>query len=200
MFHRAGVDIVFTPPVEEVYPPSESTRVDPGEIGTILEGKFRPGHFVGVATVVTKLFALIRPDVAVFGEKDAQQVRVIRCITRDLMLGVEIVAGPTVREPDGLAMSSRNVFLKGHDRAAAAVLYRALTAAQALWDRGERRGNALRRAAQDVLAEVPSAQVEYVSVAEPDTLAELDVAVGPALVSMAVRVGGVRLIDNITLW
>ena len=199
MFRDGGVDTVFAPPTEEMYPPGESARVDPGPIGAVLEGKHRPGHFTGVSTVVAKLFNIVRPDVAFFGEKDAQQVRVIRQINRDLMFGIEIVAVPTVREQDGLAMSSRNVHLQGPDRAAAAVLYRALTAVRALSERGERRGEALRRAALDVLAEVPRARVQYVSVADPETLAELPEVKGPALVSMAVYVGGTRLIDNITL-
>ena len=199
LFREAGVEIVFAPAVEEVYPPGESTRVDPGAIGRVLEGAHRPGHFTGVSTVVAKLFAIVRPDVAVFGEKDAQQVRVIRQITRDLLLGVEIAVAPTVREPDGLAMSSRNAFLKPSERAVAPVVHLALGAARAAWDRGERRGDALRQAALTVLAEVPAATVQYVSVADPDTLAELDDVKGAALVSMAVQLGTTRLIDNITL-
>jgi pantoate--beta-alanine ligase len=198
-FREAGVEIVFAPAIAEVYPPGESARVDPGAIGRVLEGAHRAGHFTGVATVVTKLFAIVRPDVAVFGEKDAQQVRVIRQVTRDLMLGTEIAVAPTVREPDGLAMSSRNVFLKPGERAVAPVLYLALGAVRAAWGRGERRGEALRQAALSVLAEVPAVAVEYVSVADPDTLAELDDVKGAALVSMAVRLGGTRLIDNVTL-
>ena len=190
---------MFAPSTAEVYPPGESTRVDPGPIGTVLEGAHRPGHFLGVATVVTKLFALVRPDVAVFGEKDAQQVRVVRRIARDLMTGVEIAVAPTVREGDGLALSSRNVFLKPEDRAAAPALYQALTAARGAWQRGERRGARLKDAARAVLAEVSQAEVEYVSAADPETLAEVDVAHGPVLVSMAVRFGKVRLIDNVTL-
>ena len=199
MFRDAGVNVVFAPSTAEVYPPGESARVDPGAIGTVLEGAHRPGHFTGVATVVTKLFALVRPDVAVFGEKDAQQVRVVRGITRDLMLGVEIVAAPTVREPDGLALSSRNVLLKPEDRAVAPVLFQALSAAKDAWQRGERRGVSLKDAARAVFADVGQAEVEYVSAADPETLSEVDVARGPVLVSLAVRFGNVRLIDNVTL-
>ncbi len=199
MFRAAGVGTVFTPTVEEVYPQGESTRVDPGPIATVLEGAHRPGHFTGVATVVTKLFTLIRPDVAVFGQKDAQQVRVIRQITRDLMLGVEVVAAPTVREPDGLAMSSRNVYLIGEQRVAATVLRRALLATEAKWRGGERRGAELKKVALDLLAAEPLARTEYVSVADTETLIELDVVSVIALVSLAVRIGGTRLIDNITL-
>ncbi len=196
---KAGVAIAFTPTTEEMYPHGESMRVDPGDIGRVLEGKSRPGHFLGVSTVVTKLFGIVRPDVAYFGEKDAQQVRVIRRINQDLALGVKVVAVPTVREPDGLALSSRNVYLRTQDRVVAPVLFRSLQAARGAWQRGERRGSALRQVALAVLAEVPDARVDYVSVADPETLAEIDIAKGPALVSMAVRIGRVRLIDNTTL-
>jgi pantoate--beta-alanine ligase len=199
VFRDAGVDVVFAPAVAEMYPPGDSTRVDPGDIGSVLEGAYRPGHFTGVSTVVTKLFVLVRPHVAVFGAKDAQQVLVIRRVNSDLLLGVEIAVAPTVREPDGLAMSSRNVYLKGGDRAAAAVLYKALMAVMAAWERGERRAESLRQVAETVLAEVPRARAEYVSVADPETLVELSNVKGAALVSMAVRIGPVRLIDNITL-
>ena len=199
MFRDAGVDVVYAPLASEVYPPGDSTTVDPGEMGTMLEGAHRPGHFAGVATVVTKLFVLIKPDVAVFGEKDAQQVRVIKRLTSDLMLGVEIAVAPTVREEDGLALSSRNVLLKPEDRAAAPAIYQSLRAAMDAWQKGERRGPAICHAVRTVLSGVPQAEVEYVSAADPETLAEVGLTSGPVLVSLAVRFGSVRLIDNVTL-
>jgi pantoate--beta-alanine ligase len=194
-----GADIVFTPSAGEIYPDGESTRVDPGAIGSVLEGKSRPGHFTGVATVVSKLFILTKPDVAYFGEKDAQQVRVVRRIARDLLFDLRIEVVPTVREADGLALSSRNVYLPAAGRKAAPDLHRALQAARAAWLRGERRGESLRAAALAILQETPGAVVDYVSVADPETLAELVTVDGPALVSLAVRIGETRLIDNITL-
>ncbi|MBM3956530.1 MAG: pantoate--beta-alanine ligase [Gemmatimonadetes bacterium] len=199
VFERHRVDAVFAPRVGEMYPEGEATRVDPGPIGRVLEGEHRPGHFLGVATVVAKLFAVILPDVAFFGEKDAQQLRVIRRMARDLLFGVEIVGVPTVREADGLAMSSRNRYLRGADRRAAAVLHRSLREALSLWEAGERDAEALRGRVRDTFAAAPLAELEYVSVADPDTLAELETVDRPALVSLAARVGGTRLIDNILL-
>jgi len=199
VFERHGVDAVFAPSVTEMYPDGEATRVDPGQIAGILEGEHRPGHFLGVATVVAKLFVVIRPDLAFFGEKDAQQLRVVRRMARDLLLGVDVVGVPTVREPDGLALSSRNRYLGGDARRAAAVLYRSLQGARSLWDAGERDAEALRRRVRDAFAAEPLAELEYVSVADPDELGELSTVEGPALVSLAARVGGTRLIDNILL-
>ena len=199
VFERHGVTIVFAPPESEIYPPNASFTVDPGQIGTILEGARRPGHFVGVATVVTKLFAIIRPDFATFGEKDAQQLRIIQKLNRDLRFGIEIVPIPTVRETDGLAMSSRNGYLVGADRAAAAALYRALTAAEREWKAGERSAARLRAAACDVLSAETRVKTDYVSVADPVTLKELESVEDSALVSLAARVGPARLIDNILL-
>ena len=194
-----GVDLVFAPAVEEVYPPGFDTSVSVGAVARPLEGAARPGHFDGVATVVATLFGLVGADRAYFGQKDAQQVMVIRRMAEDLAIGTAVVACPTVREPDGLARSSRNVHLDPTERAAAPVLYAALRAAYAAWSAGERSGDALRATMRAVLAREPLADVEYVSVADGSTLAELDQVDGPALASLAVRFGTTRLIDNVCL-
>ena len=193
-----GVDIVFAPGVEEVYPPGFDTVVSVGEVARPLEGAARPGHFDGVATVVAILFDLIGAEHAYFGQKDAQQVMVIRQMARDLAIPTEVIACPTVREPDGLALSSRNVHLSPAERAAAPVLRRALLAARRAWEAGERSGDALRDAMWEVLTAEPLATPAYVSVADGRTLRELDrIADGePALLSLAVRFGATRLIDN----
>ena len=193
-----GVDIVFAPGVEEVYPPGFDTVVSVGEVARPLEGAARPGHFDGVATVVAILFDLIGAEHAYFGQKDAQQVMVIRQMARDLAIPTEVIACPTVREPDGLALSSRNVHLSPAERAAAPVLRRALLAARGGWEAGERSGDALRDAMWEVLTSEPLATPAYVSVADGRTLRELDrIADGePALLSLAVRFGATRLIDN----
>ncbi len=192
----AGADLVFAPSVDEVYPPGFDTVVSVGAIAGPLEGAARPGHFDGVATVVAILFALVGAERAYFGAKDAQQVRVIRRMALDLALPTAVIPCPTVREPDGLAMSSRNARLSPAGRAAAPVVHRALLAARDAWRAGERSADALRATMRTVLASEPSADVEYVSVADDDTLAELDTVDGPALLSTAVRFDGVRLIDN----
>lgn len=191
-----GVDLVWLPPVEEVYPPGFDTTVSVGAVAQPLEGAARPGHFEGVATVVATLFALIGAEHAYFGQKDAQQLMVIRRLTLDLGLPTEVVPCPTVREPDGLALSSRNVRLSPDERAAAPILQRALAAARAAYDDGERDGDVLRGLMEEVLAIEPLAQVEYVSVADALTLAELQRIEGPVLFSLAVVFGTTRLIDN----
>jgi pantoate--beta-alanine ligase len=191
-----GLDLVFAPPVEEVYPAGFDTLVTVGAVSRPLEGAARPGHFDGVATVVAILFNLVGAEHAYFGQKDAQQVMVIRQMARDLAIPTEVIACPTVREPDGLALSSRNVHLSPAERAAAPVLRRALLAGRELWAGGERSGDALRMAMADVLAGEPLADPEYVSVADGLTLAELEVVERPALLSLAVRFGATRLIDN----
>lgn len=191
-----GVDIVFAPPIEEVYPPGFDTTVSVGAIARPLEGAARPGHFDGVATVVAILFALVGAERAYFGQKDAQQLQVIRRMAADLALPIDVIACPTVREPDGLAISSRNVHLSPAERTAAAVVHRALDAARARWAAGERSADALRATMTEVLATEPLARPEYVSVADAATLGELDRVDGPALLSMAVRFGNTRLIDN----
>ncbi len=161
-----------------------------------LEGKARPGHFDGVATVVSILFGVVGAEHAYFGQKDAQQVMVIRRMALDLAIPTEVIACPTVREPDGLALSSRNVHLDPAQRTAAAVLHRALRRARDAWGAGERSGEVLRAAMRSELADEPLADVDYVSVADAATLAELDLVRGPALASLAVRFGSTRLIDN----
>jgi pantoate--beta-alanine ligase len=193
-----GIDLVFAPGVEEVYPRGFDTVVSVGAVARPLEGAARPGHFEGVATVVAILFDLIGAEHAYFGQKDAQQVMVIRQMARDLAIPTEVIACPTVREPDGLALSSRNVHLSAPERAAAPVLRRALLAARDEWVAGERSGDALRAAMRAVLAAEPLATPAYVSVADGRTLAELDRVVDgePALLSLAVRFGSTRLIDN----
>jgi pantoate--beta-alanine ligase len=198
MLQDAGVDWVFTPAAEEIYPPGYLTYVDVRGVTEPLEGAARPGHFVGVATVVAKLFNLVQPHRAYFGQKDAQQVAVIRQMVRDLNFPLDIVVGETLREPDGLAMSSRNVYLNPQERQAATVLYRALSAAKALWAAGERKGGPLREAMSRTLASEPLARPDYVSVADSTTLQELDDTgnATEALASLAVRIGNTRLIDN----
>ncbi len=191
-----GVDLIWAPSVEDVYPPGFDTTVSVGRIAVPLEGAARPGHFDGVVTVVAILFALVGAERAYFGQKDAQQVMVIDRMARDLALPTEVVPCPTVREVDGLALSSRNVHLTPAERAAASVIHRALLAACEVWDRGERSGVRLRETVLTVLAGEPLADVEYVSCADAATLEELDHVDGPALLSLAVRLGATRLIDN----
>jgi pantoate--beta-alanine ligase len=193
-----AIDLVFVPPVEEIYPPGFDTTVAVGAVARPLEGAARPGHFEGVATVVAILFNLIDAERAYFGQKDAQQVMVIRQMARDLAIRTEVIACPTVREPDGLALSSRNVHLAADERAAAPILRRALLAARERWEAGERSAEVLRRTMAEQLATEPLATPAYVSVADGRTLAELDrIADGePALLSLAVRFGATRLIDN----
>ncbi len=193
-----GIDLVFAPGVDEVYPPGFDTTVAVGAIARPLEGAARPGHFDGVATVVAILFNLVGAERAYFGQKDAQQVMVIRQMARDLAISTEVIACPTVREPDGLALSSRNVHLATEERAAAPVLRRALLAGRARWEAGERSGEAIRESMRAELATEPLAAPHYVSVADGATLAELERVpdAGPALLSLAVRLGATRLIDN----
>jgi len=193
-----GIDLVFAPDVDEVYPPGFDTTVSVGAIARPLEGAARPGHFDGVATVVAILFNVVGAERAYFGQKDAQQVMVIRQMARDLAIPTEVIACPTVREADGLALSSRNVHLSGEERAAAPVLRRALLAGRARWEAGERSAEALREAMRAELGKEPLASPHYVSVADGATLAELErVPDGrPALLSLAVRFGATRLIDN----
>jgi pantoate--beta-alanine ligase len=173
--------------------------VEVAEITEPLEGQSRPGHFRGVATVVARLLNSFTPDRAYFGQKDAQQVAVLRRMVRDLDFPVEVVVCPTVREPDGLAMSSRNAYLNPEERKAAAVLYRALTAAKEKYDQGERNAESLRSTMRAVLRSEPLASEQYISAADPESLQELETIGRGALLSMAVRIGKARLIDNIVL-
>lgn len=201
MLGDAGVDWVFTPSVGEMYPDGFSTYVEVRGVTQRLEGEMRPGHFLGVATVVAKLFNIVQPTRAYFGQKDAQQAAVLRKMVADLAFPLQMVVVPTLREPDGLAMSSRNVYLALDERQAAVCLHRALSAARAQWRAGERRGSALRATMQAVLSAEPLARPDYVSVADPITLEELDDSgtATQALASLAVRIGKTRLIDNFVL-
>jgi pantoate--beta-alanine ligase len=182
-----------------MYPTGYQTWVEVEAFTRSLEGAMRPGHFRGVTTVVTKLFNGVQPDKAYFGQKDAQQAAVIRQMVRDLNYPVEIVVCPIVREPDGLAMSSRNVYLEPEQRKAATVLYRSLSAAKEAYEGGERDAERLRQVLKGVLAAEPLADVQYVSCADYDTLEELETVKGKALLSMAVFIGKTRLIDNLVL-
>jgi pantoate--beta-alanine ligase len=199
MLREAGVDLVWTPPIEEVYPPGFQTTITVEEVTKPLEGASRPGHFAGVATVVAKLFNVFQPTRAYFGQKDAQQVVVIKQMVRDLAFNLEIVIGPIVREPDGLAMSSRNVRLDSASRAAAPVLYKALWNAQQVWEDSDHNADSLRMQVAETINMEPLAVIDYVSAADPVTLEELHGQVDRALLSLAVFFGDVRLIDNILL-
>lgn len=199
LLRSVGADLVWTPDREEIYPPGFQTWVTVDDITRVLEGELRPGHFRGVTTVVTKLFNAVQPDRAYFGQKDAQQALVIRRMVQDLNMPVRIEICPTVREPDGLAMSSRNIYLNPAERQAATVLSRALRAAGAAFQAGERRGDALRQIALDVFAAEPLARVQYVSLADMDSLRELETVSTRALLSTAAYLGSTRLIDNLIL-
>lgn len=195
LLRAEGVDAVFLPDTGEMYPEGFSTSVEVHGLTDRLEGIHRPGHFRGVTTVVAKLLLILQPHRAYFGQKDAQQLIVVRRMVRDLAFPVEVVDVPTVREPDGLAMSSRNVYLSPEERRAAAALPRALERVRELWREGVRDAAALRNAMRQVLDAEPLVRTDYVSVADPDTLDELDAAGDRALASLAVRIGGTRLID-----
>ncbi|HVM30723.1 MAG TPA: pantoate--beta-alanine ligase [Candidatus Limnocylindrales bacterium] len=199
LLDAAGVDLCFLPAVEEIYPPGASTSVDVGQLGEVLEGAARPGHLRGVATVVTILLALIRPDRAYLGQKDGQQAIVVRRLVHDLGLTPTIVVCPTIREPDGLALSSRNAYLGAAERSAAGVLSRALMAAQDAYASGERSAKRLRGLMRTALEREPLAQVDYVSVADVETLEELTEVDRPAMASLAVRLPSTRLIDCLVL-
>jgi pantoate--beta-alanine ligase len=194
-----GTNLVWMPTAEIMYPQGYQTWVEVEEVTRPLEGAQRPGHFKGVTTVVAKLFNGVQPQKAYFGQKDAQQAAVIRQMTRDLNFPIEIVVCPIVREPDGLAMSSRNVYLDPEQRKAATVLYRSLSAAKELYEAGERNAETIRGKMKEVLKGEPLANVQYVSCADYDTLEELEVIKGKALLSMAVFIGKTRLIDNFVL-
>jgi pantoate--beta-alanine ligase len=196
LLEEAEVDLVWTPTPEIMYPAGFQTWVEVEKMTLALEGAQRPGHFRGVTTIVSKLFNAVRPAKAYFGQKDAQQAAVVRQMSRDLNFPVEIVVCPIVREPDGLAMSSRNVYLSPAERTAATVLYRALRAASASYDEGERGADRLRKIMQDTLGAEPLVQTQYVSCADYETLRELEKVTGKTLLSMAVIVGKTRLIDN----
>jgi len=199
LLERARADAVFAPSVEAMYPPRMETTVDVGSVAVPLEGERRPGHFRGVATVVLKLLGIATPDRAYFGEKDAQQLAIVRRLVADLDVPVEIRACPIVREPDGLALSSRNAYLSPAERRAAAVLFRALRAAEEAWRAGERHGHALEDAMKTTLQREALARVDYAAVADPVSFRAVDVAEGPVRLLLAVYVGETRLIDNLLL-
>jgi pantoate--beta-alanine ligase len=199
MLDKEGTDVVFMPSADEMYPPDFKGWVEVGKLAERLEGASRPGHFQGVATVVARLFDIVQPDKAYFGQKDAQQLLVIRQMAADLKLSVKIVAVPTVREADGLALSSRNTYLNAEERKQATVLYQALTLAQKLYSKGEKDAKVIRRQMTELIQKQPLAEIDYISIADAETLDELDTVRPPALVSMAVRIGRTRLIDNVVL-
>jgi len=200
LLEAEGVDLVLAPSSNnEFYPSGYDTWVDAGEMTQRLEGASRPTHFRGVASIVTKLFNIVQPQRAFFGQKDAQQALVIRRLIRDLDFDIELVLGPTIREPDGLAMSSRNAYLSPQQRAAAPVLRRCLDRVEELYADGERNGENIRHAMREILQAEPLALPDYVSVADLDSLEELETIADKALVSLAVRFGSTRLIDNTIL-
>ena len=194
-----GVDVLFVPDVETMYPPGSEIRVVPGATAERWEGAARPGHFAGVLTVVAKLFHLVEPDLACFGRKDIQQLTLIKRMVRDLDWPIEIVEVPTVREPDGLALSSRNAYLQVGDRKAAVLLSRSLAAAHHAFCEGERRAAAREQRMQQELRSSSQVGVEYIAIVEPSGLTPVGLVDGRTVVAIAARVGGTRLIDNITL-
>jgi pantoate--beta-alanine ligase len=199
LLESAGTDFVFIPSADEMYPAGFDTWVDLGKVTRRLEGVVRPGHFRGVASVVAKLFNIVEPTHAYFGQKDAQQCVVVRRMVADLNMNLEVVIVPTVREVDGLAMSSRNVYLTPEERRAAPVLYRSLMLAKNLHDKGERNAAVIKEGMLSLLKSEPLGQTDYVSIADLNTLEELQVIDRPAVVSLAFKLGKPRLIDNIIL-
>ena len=199
LLRKEGTDIVFVPSDDEMYPREFSSWVDVEKVTERLEGASRPGHFRGVATVVAKLFNIVQPTRAYFGQKDAQQVVVINRMVADLNMNLEVVIVPTVRESDGLAMSSRNVYLSPKERQAATILFKALTLAGKVREGGERDAREIRRQMTALIQKEPLAQIDYVSITDAETLEELDLIDRPAVVFLAVRIGKTRLIDNLPL-
>jgi len=199
LLQKEGVDAVFVPTTGEIYPPRFSNRVEVDNITRRLEGASRPGHFKGVVTVVAKLFNIIQPTRAYFGQKDAQQAIVIKKMVADLNIKLKVITLPTVREPDGLAMSSRNSYLNPKERQAALVLYQSLMLAKKLWQRGEKDAEKLRQEMARLIRKEPLAAIDYVSITDTETLEELEEVKPPALVSLAVKIGETRLIDNVVL-
>jgi len=197
MLAADGCDLLFLPTTEVIYAPGHASHIEISGPARGLEGAHRPGHFTGVATVVAALFGIVRPDLAVFGEKDAQQLAVIRRMTADLHLAVEIVAAPIVREPDGLALSSRNVYLDPQERRAATVLHRALGAAATRIEGGERSADAIRQLLAETLAGEPRARVDYAEVVDAATFQPVTVIAGSLILPLAVKIGQTRLIDNL---
>ena len=199
LLQKESVDLVFMPGVKEIYAEDHCTFINLEGLSDVLEGASRPGHFRGVATVVAQLFNLVEPTRSYFGQKDAQQLLLLKKMVADLKMNLEIIACPTIREEDGLAMSSRNIYLKPEDRRLAGVIPKALFMARDLWQAGERNSESLRGQVRKMILGVSGAEIDYVSIADPKSLKELDRIRGGALLSLAVRIGGVRLIDNIIL-
>jgi len=199
LLRREAVDIIFVPSDDEMYPPGFSSWVEVEEVTERLEGASRPRHFRGVATIVTKLLNIVRPTRAYFGQKDAQQVAVVKRIVADLNMGVEIVVVPTVRESDGLAMSSRNIYLSSRERQAATILFQSLMLARQLWQDGEKNTDKIQQQMTSLIQKEPLAQIDYISIADAETLEELKSIDRPALAVLAVRIGKTRLIDNMPL-
>jgi pantoate--beta-alanine ligase len=199
MLQQEKTDIVFMPSAEEMYPEGFNSWVDVAKVIDRLEGSYRPGHFKGVATVVAKLFNIVEPTRAYFGQKDAQQVLVIKKMVADLNMNLAVIVATTVRESDGLAMSSRNIYLNPQERQAATILFKALTLAQSLREKGERNAETVRQQMTSLINREPLAKIEYVSIADTNTLEELSKIDRPVLASLAVRFGKTRLIDNILL-
>lgn len=199
MLEEVGVELLFLPSAEEMYPAGAKTRVAVEGLSDKLDGASRPGHFLGVTTVVSKLFEIVRPDRAFFGQKDAAQVAILRKMVRDLDMDVELIVCPIVREKDGLAMSSRNAYLTPEQRQQALVLYRSIMRVQMSADRGERDAATLREIGEQVIAEEPGARLDYFAVVDPETLEPVADTRGGVLVAVAAYVGTTRLIDNIVL-
>jgi pantoate--beta-alanine ligase len=199
LLNDTGIDVLFHPAVEEIYPNGFDTRIEIRELSAPLCGAARPGHFSGVATVVAKFFNIVRPHVAIFGCKDYQQLQIIRRLVRDLNFDIEVIVHPTVREADGLAMSSRNAYLNPEERKAALCLYRSLRHAEEMVRHGERCGAAIVDAACAEIAREALARIEYVSLCDPESLREIDLVQDTALLALAVRIGKARLIDNLIL-
>jgi pantoate--beta-alanine ligase len=199
LLKKERADIVFVPEAAEMYPPQFDSWVEVGGPSERLEGASRPGHFRGVTTVCAKLFNIVQPGRAYFGQKDAQQAAVIKKMVAELNMNLEIVTLPTVREPDGLAMSSRNSYLSPDERRAALVLYQALTLGRGLWERGEKDAGYVKQEMTWLIQKEPLARIDYVSIAHAETLDELARVTPPALISLAVKIGTTRLIDNILL-
>jgi len=197
---EVGVDVLFAPPESEMYAAGNSTFVEvTGELTNCLCGAYRPGHFRGVATVVTKLFNIVQPDRAYFGEKDYQQLLIVRRLARDLKIPVEIIAVPTAREPDGLAMSSRNTCLAAEERQAATVLYRSLEQARELAASGMSEADDILARVREMIEQQPLVELQYAELRDPETLAPVERVRGPALLALAAYVGGTRLIDNMII-
>ncbi|MCL0090411.1 pantoate--beta-alanine ligase [Dehalococcoidia bacterium] len=194
-----GADVVFLPEAEEMYPADFNSWIVVEGMTEMLEGASRPGHFRGVATIVAKLLNIVQPNRAYFGQKDAQQALVIKKMVADLNMNPQIIVAPTVREPDGLAMSSRNSYLNPEERQAALVLWKSLSLAQQLRSGGEKSADRIRRQMIALIEGEPRALIDYVSIADPESLRELDEIDSPALVSLAVWIGKTRLIDNVIL-